>query len=107
MKKQIIAWVNKMDKKQLKQYPDLDIYFATSINDFENHLTDGVSAILTITKAGRYYKIFNKIIANHPEIKFYFTEKFGMITYGELTVLEGDNVHLPMARIPLLIKHFI
>jgi len=48
--KQIVAWVNKWDKKQLEKYTNADIYFATSLVDFEKHINPDCIIMISATK---------------------------------------------------------
>jgi hypothetical protein len=105
--KRIIAWVNKSDKKQLEKNSDFNIYFSLSIENFDLNLCKGCFPLLSITKAGRYWKKIDKIIDKHKDLIFYFTEKINKaITYGELRVQERDNVYHPMSPLLDLLKLF-
>jgi len=49
--KQIVAWVNKWDKKQLGKFPNANIYFASSLNDFEAHLISDCIPVFSLVLA--------------------------------------------------------
>jgi hypothetical protein len=73
--KQIIAWVNKSDKKQLEKFTNANIYFAFSLEDFESHLNNNTMPLFSLGLAGRTLKKTTKIITSHPKLRFYFLEK--------------------------------
>ena len=72
--KQIVAWVNKWDQKQLEKYA-INIYFAASLDDFENHLTLNSIPLFSLCLAASTYKKTKKITIAHPEIRFFFLQK--------------------------------
>ena len=72
--KKIIAWVNKLDKKNLEKL-DIDIYFSSSLKDFENNLDVEVLPLFSLGLAGRTLRKTSEIITSHPELKFYFLDK--------------------------------
>ncbi|GBU27831.1 hypothetical protein R84B8_01372 [Treponema sp. R8-4-B8] len=73
--KQIVAWVNKWDRKQLSRFPKVNIYFASSLDDFEAHLKSDCIPVFSLVLAASTYKETKKITLNHPEYKFYFLQK--------------------------------
>jgi hypothetical protein len=73
--KQIIAWVNKWDRKQFDKFKKIDIYFSSSLEDFEEHLNKNSLPLFSLGLAGRTLKKTTKIITSHPELRFYFLEK--------------------------------
>ena len=99
----IICWVNKKDENEIRK-SSREAHFSSTLEDFDSNLTGGYPALLSITKAVRYWKLIEKITQNHPDSIFYFTEKIDSITYGELFVQDGDNVYHPMSSLPTLLK---
>jgi len=73
--KQIVAWVNKWDKKQLEKYTNADIYFARTLEDFEKHLKSDCIPVFSLVLAASTYKKVKNITSTHPDIKFYFLQK--------------------------------
>jgi hypothetical protein len=73
--KKIVAWVNKWDRKQLEKYSNANIYFAYSLEDFNNHLKTGVFPLFSLGLAGKTSKKCISIIKSHPELIFYFLDK--------------------------------
>jgi hypothetical protein len=103
--KQIVAWVNKWDRKQLEKHSDYNIHFSSSLDDFDLNLCNGCFPLLSITKAGKYWRKLDIIIGKHENLIFYFTEKIDKpMTYGELRVQERDNVYHPMSPLPDLLE---
>jgi len=74
MSKRIIAWVNKTDKNKLSRLTD-NIYFATSLEDFETNLSDSVMPLFSLGLAGKIYKKVNQIIEAHSNLIFFFLDK--------------------------------
>ena len=70
--KRIVAWVNKWDKKQLEKYHEIDIYFSSSIEDFEFNLKGDIVPLLSLKLAGKSKKKIIQIIKNHSYLKFYY-----------------------------------
>jgi hypothetical protein len=73
--KKIIAWVNKWDKKQFEKFTDVNIYFASSPDDFNKNLNSDVLPILSLGLASINYKKSIEIINQHPNLRFYFLDK--------------------------------
>ena len=73
--KQIIAWVNKLDKKQLEKYTNTDIYFAVTLEDFEKHIKPDCIPVFSLVLAASTYKKVKDITSTHQDIKFYFLQK--------------------------------
>ena len=72
--KQIIAWVNKLDRNQLEKF-NVPIYFASSLEDFETQLTPNTIPVFSLVLAASTYKKIKNITLAHPNIKFYFLQK--------------------------------
>ena len=72
--KQIVALVNKWDKKHLEKF-NADIYFAHSLNNFSEYLHKNSLPVSSLGIASRNFKIFSKVIISHPELRFYFLDK--------------------------------
>jgi uncharacterized protein YehS (DUF1456 family) len=73
--KQIVAWVNKWDKKQFEKFTNINIYFASSIDNFDKNLNSNVLPVLSLGLASVYCKKIIKIFNQHPNLKFYFLDK--------------------------------
>jgi hypothetical protein len=73
--KQIVAWVNKWDRKQFEKFKKINIYFSSSLEDFEEHLNSNCIPVLSLVQASLTYEKTKKITKTHPEIKFYFLQK--------------------------------
>jgi len=73
--KQIVAWVNKWDKKQLEKFKNVNVYFATTLEDFEKHLKPDNVPVFSLTLAALTYKKVKDITKAHPNTKFYFLQK--------------------------------
>ena len=74
MNKKIIAFVNRLDERDLKRYSS-EIYFCSSINDFESNLKENTLPVLSLGVATRTYRRTLKIIESRPDLRFYFLEK--------------------------------
>jgi len=72
--KKIVAWVNTYDKKQLLKLTN-NIYFATSLKDFEKNLKKNIMPLFSLGLAGRTLLKSIDIIEKHPYLTFYFLDK--------------------------------
>jgi hypothetical protein len=73
--KQIVAFVNKWDRKQLEKFTDINIRFTSSLNDFEESLVPNCIPVFSLGLAASNYQKVKKITLTHPDIKFYFLQK--------------------------------
>ena len=91
--KRIVAWVNKVNKRQLEK-EGLDIYFASSLEDFEANLTLDCIAVFSLSLAASTFKKTRALTRGHSDIKFYFLEKVRIdmpLTVNEMSVRWDDN----------------
>lgn len=100
--KRIVAWVNKADKKQLEKYTNADIYFATSLEDFEKHINSDCIPVFSLVLAASTYKKVKSITSTHPEIMFYFLQKrrIGLAVKTKELFLRGDENTEPQVMLP-------
>jgi hypothetical protein len=99
--KQIIAWVNKWDRKQLEKYV-MPLYFANSLDDFESHLIPDVIPLFSLRLAARTYNRTKNITTAHPNLRFYFLQKRRLnllVQTNELKV-RGDTNTEPCVILP-------
>jgi len=100
--KQIVAWVNKWDKKQLGKYTNADIYFATSLEDFEKQINPDCIPVFSLVLAASTYKKAKSITSTHPDIRFYFLQKrrTGLAVKTNELFLRADENTEPRVMLP-------
>ena len=100
--KQIVAWVNKADKKEFEKYTNANIYFAASLEDFEKHINSDCIPVFSLVLAASTYKKVKKITSTHPEIMFYFLQKrrIGLAVKTNELFLRGDENTEPRVMLP-------